>query len=197
MNRWVMAFPFLMYLGSVGTYLGSTQTAVMFKANVDNIATGILTIFYTIVEERDLSNAQSTLPYLAISLSLNIILTLMIVVRLFLLDRSVRATTQSPGGISGLYKTISTMLIESSALFAVSSLLVIVPLAAGNLVAKTFYAILAQTQVCPPSQFRGWLSDVMTDWSGHRPTAHHTTSRQQERVGGQRHRLRNPRSDGN
>ena len=119
----------------------------MLKANVDNIATGILTIFYTIVEERDLSNAQSTLPYLVISLSLNIILTLMIVVRLFLLDRSVRATTGSPGGISGLYKTISTMLIESSALFAVSSLLVIAPLAAGNLVAKAFYSILAQTQV--------------------------------------------------
>jgi len=147
MNRWVMAFPFLMYLGSVGACPSSTQTTMMLKANVDNIATGILTIFYTIVEERDLSNAQSTLPYLVISLSLNIILTLMIVVRLFLLDRSVRATTGSPGGISGLYKTISTMLIESSALFAVSSLLVIAPLAAGNLVAKAFYSILAQTQV--------------------------------------------------
>ena len=146
MNRWVIAFPFLMYLGSVGTCLSSIQITVALKPNI-NIATGILTIFYTIVEERDLSNAQSTLPYLAISLSLNILLTLMIVIRLFLLDRSVRATAGSPGGIGGLYKTISTMLIESSALFAVSSLLVIVPLAAGNLVAKTFYSILAQTQV--------------------------------------------------
>jgi len=71
----------------------------------------------------------------------------MIVVRLFLLDRTVRTTTGPPGGISGMYKTISTMLVESSALFAVSSLLVIATLAAGNLVAKTFYAILAQTQV--------------------------------------------------
>ena len=149
MNRWVMAFPFLMFLGSVGTCLSSTQT-VMHKTNVENIATGILTIFYTIVEERGLGNAQSTLPYLLISLSLNILLTLMITVRLFLLDRSVRATTGSSGGINGLYKTISTMLIESSALFAVSSLLVIAPLAAGNVVAKTFYSILAQTQVRAP-----------------------------------------------
>ena len=147
MNRWVIAFPFLMYLSSVGKYLSSTQTVVMLKANVDNIAMSILTIFYTVIEEWDLSNAQSTLPYLLISLSLNILLTLMIVVRLFLLDRNIRATTGSPGGISGLYKTVSTMLIESSALFAVSSLLVITPLAAGNLVAKMFYCILVQTQV--------------------------------------------------
>jgi len=69
--------------------------------------------------------SRSTLPYILISLSLNILLTLMIIVRLILHSRNVRAATGSPVGISGLYKTIATMLIESSALFAVSSVLVI------------------------------------------------------------------------
>jgi len=117
------------------------------KANTDNIAMGILTICYTIIEEEALSSARSALPYLAISLSLNIMLTIMIVVRLALLGQSVRTTTGSPAGISGLCKAVSTMLIESSALFAVSSLLVIAPMAARNVVTKTFYSILAQTQV--------------------------------------------------
>ena len=49
----------------------------------------------------------------------------MIVVRLVLHGRNVRLTTGSAGGISGLYKAIATMLIESCALFAVGSLLVI------------------------------------------------------------------------
>lgn len=37
MNLWVIAFPFLMYLGSVGTYLSSSRTPVTPKANDDNI----------------------------------------------------------------------------------------------------------------------------------------------------------------
>ena len=136
-----------MYLVSVCMYLNSPWRAVMLGANLDNTAMGLPTICYAIIEERELGAVWSTVPYLSISLSLNIILTLMIVVRLILYGKNVRATMGSPGGIGGVYRTISTMLIESSALFAVSSLLVIVPLAAGSLVAKTFYSILAQTQV--------------------------------------------------
>jgi len=110
----------------------------MLGANDDNTAMSVLTICYAIIEGRELSTVWSTLSYLSISLSLNIILTLMIVVRLILQGRNVHATTGSPGGI---------MLIESSALFAVSSLSVIVPLAAGSLVTELLYSILAQTQV--------------------------------------------------
>ena len=62
------------------------------------------------------------LPYFSISLSLNVLLTLMIVVRLILHTRSIRTST-GKGGINGLYMVIVTMLIESSALYGVSSLL--------------------------------------------------------------------------
>jgi len=72
--------------------------------------------------------SQYGIPYLSISVSLNVLLTLMIVIRLILHDRSIRAATGSGAGIGGFYKAVSTMLIESCALFAVSSLVVVVAL---------------------------------------------------------------------
>jgi len=93
-------------------------------------------------------NHYISLPYFSIAISLNILLTLMIIIRLVLHSRNVHAATGSPAGISGLYKTVVTMLIESSALYAVSSLLVIGPMAARGLAVNLFFPILAETQVC-------------------------------------------------
>ena len=86
------------------------------------------------------------LPYFSIALSLNVLLTLMIVIRLILHTRNIRTST-GESGISGLYKVIVTMLIESSALYAVSSLLVLGPSSAGNSASDIFIPILAETQV--------------------------------------------------
>ena len=86
------------------------------------------------------------LPYFSIALSLNVLLTLMIVIRLILHTRNARTST-GESGISGLYKVIVTMLIESSALYAVSSLLVLGPSSAGNSASDIFIPILAETQV--------------------------------------------------
>ena len=86
------------------------------------------------------------LPYFSISLSLNVLLTLMITVRLVLHSRDIR-TSMGETGNNGLYRVIVTMLIESSALYAVSSLLVLGPSSAGNSAADIFIPILAETQV--------------------------------------------------
>jgi len=153
MNCWVIAFPCLMYLGSIGTYLSSSRIAVVLKVCIDNIVMGILAICFPIMKklpimkDQELADVWPTLPYLSISLSLNVILTLMIVVRLVLHGKNFRAATGSSGRINGLYKTIATMLVESSALFAVSSLLVIGLLAAKSSLSGLFIPILAQTQV--------------------------------------------------
>ena len=48
---------------------------------------------------------------------------------------------------SGLCKAIVVMLIESCTLYAVNSLLVVVPLGAKNNIWSLFVALLAQTQV--------------------------------------------------
>ena len=83
----------------------------------------------------------------------------MIVVRLVLHGRNIRTAPRSAVGISGLFKTVSTMFIESCALFTVGSLVVVGALAAsgtfdnpdiyyyGDFVVNTFFQILAEIQV--------------------------------------------------
>ena len=112
-------------------------------ANVDNIVMGVMFVYQT----SDLaSTVWSPVPYFSISLSLNVLLTLMIIVRLIWHARSVRGA-MGINGSGGLCKAIITMLVESCALDAVSSLLVLGPWSAHNMVEETFLPILAETQV--------------------------------------------------
>jgi len=82
----------------------------------------------------------------------------MIVIRLILHGRNIRAATGSATRISGWYNAVSTMLIESCALFAVTSLVVVAALvrvtnsSRGGLyfpsyVVDIFFPILAEIQV--------------------------------------------------
>lgn len=86
------------------------------------------------------------IPY-SISVSLDVLLTLMIVVRLVLLSREIRKAMNAPFRISGLYKAVITILGESSALYAVTFLLWIGTWAANNSAQYFFFPILAQSQV--------------------------------------------------
>jgi len=97
--------------------------------------------------DRVMHSAWPNLAFYSISLSLNIILTLMIVVRLVLCGRNIFAVPGSPSGFGRLYSTIATMLIESCALFAAASLLLIVPWAVGSPAAFLFSPIFAEIQV--------------------------------------------------
>ena len=92
------------------------------------------------------STAWSGLPYYTISLSLNILLTIMIVIRLAVHTRNVR-NVLGIRGTGGVYKAVVTMLIESCVISAVSSLLVIGPWAADSPITNVFLAILPETQV--------------------------------------------------
>ena len=146
---------------------------------VDNIAIGVTSLFS--------HTTQLYVTFLSLSVSLNVLLTFMIVARLVLQGWNARAATGSPAGISGLYKSIATMLVESSALFAVSSLLVIILTAINHPVGELFRPILAEIQVRAFAQlqpFDRWFH-VITELVGHRFVAHHSTSRQQECIDGQ------------
>ena len=88
----------------------------------------------------------SYLPYFSISTSLNVLLTLMIVIRIILCARNTR-TALGRSGISRLFKAVVIMLIESCALYAVNSLLVIVPWGAENAIWNFFLPVLTETQV--------------------------------------------------
>ena len=93
------------------------------------------------------SIGSDLMSYISISVSLNILLTLMIVIRLILHTRNIR-NAMGISGIGGLCKAVATMLIESCALYAVNSLLVIIPVAADSDVMNIFFPVLAETQVC-------------------------------------------------
>ena len=148
---------------------------------------GILFIYQTSQPDSSIWSSVAIsfgIPYFSISLSLNITLTLLIVTRLVLHNRNIRTAMGAPGGFTGLYKAIVTMLIESSALYAVNSLLFVGPWGAKSHVADIFLPILAETQVgafhfVPPRWVRTPLSDVTT---GYRSVAHHSTSGRSERA---------------
>ena len=112
-------------------------------ANVDNIAVSIVLVYE---ETMIVHTATDIMSYLSISTSLNVLLTFMIVIRLILHTRNIR-NAMGISGVGGMCNAISTMLIESCALYAMNSLLVIIPLAIKNYIMDIFFPILAETQV--------------------------------------------------
>lgn len=134
MNYWVIAFPCLMYLAAVAIGIAFINEV----AQISSIYSDSVTI------------ADFGTPYYAISISLNILLTLMIVARLARHSRNIRKAMGGSGTTRGLYSTAITMLVESCALYAVTYILFIGPWSIGNPVANIFFPILAETQVIAP-----------------------------------------------
>lgn len=112
-------------------------------------------------------NVNLSIPSTSISVSLNTLLTFMIIIRLVLHRRNTRAATGSPAGIGGLYKTITTLLIESSALYAVNSLLLIGLWVSHSDVTNIFLPTLAEIQVraFARSQSPDRLSKMAAGWT--------------------------------
>lgn len=151
MNYWAIGFPGLMYLASVGTSRVLPKLMVTLSANVSDTATGIMLVYYQTSQPdcRDWSSGTTDIgiPYFSISVSLNILLTLMIVARLILHSRNVRDAMRPLVRPSGLYNAVVSMLIESSALYAVNFILFIGAWATSSPVQFIFFPVLAQTQV--------------------------------------------------
>lgn len=128
-------------------YVPRKPTAIT-PADVGYTAMGIMLLYQTSQPNSSIWNNVAIdfgVPYFSISLSLNILLTLLIVGRLALHRRNVRSAMGARA--SGLYETIITMLVESCALYAVTSLLFVVPWSVKSHVADIFLPILAEIQV--------------------------------------------------
>ena len=149
MNYWVIALPGLMYLASVGM-CAYFQAETGAQLNVTDKATGIVFTYQTL---RPFSSAREHLaidfgtPYYAISLALNLLLTIMIVVRLVWHNRNIRSAMGATHGASGLYKTIITILVESCALYTVGFVLYLGPWDASSPIQLIFYSVFTDTQV--------------------------------------------------
>ena len=139
-----------------------------------------------------LSSDWATIPYFSISLPLNILLTLMIVIRLVLHTRNIR-TAMGGAGTGGLCKAIVTMFIESCAINAVTSLLALVLFSTKNDAMVISLYILPMTQVRafsrPESSDRS-PNNLTTGRTDHRSIVCHSSSRQQECIDEQHSRLR-------
>ena len=107
---------------------------------------GIALIYQTATVEIMLKGSWFGLPYFSIALSLNVVLTLTIVIRLIVHTRNTR-TALGLTGIGGMCKVIVTMLIESCLLYAVNSLLILGLIGTG--IDNTFLPVLSETQVRP------------------------------------------------
>ena len=83
-------------------------------------------------------------PYFSISFALNALLTVMIVTRLILQRKNLRNIIGTTSGVGGLYKAAATILVESSALYAISFMLWVEAWARGSF---TFSQMLGQAQV--------------------------------------------------
>ena len=112
-------------------------------ANFDDVVMGAMMVYQS---AQLTSSYWSAIPYFSISISLDLILTLMIVIRLVVYARNTR-TAMGITGVGGLCKAIVTMLIESSIIYAVNSLLFIVPWVTKNYADDIFLPILGQAQV--------------------------------------------------
>ena len=121
-------------------------------ANVTDTAMGTMLIYQTSQPNSSIWNTVAIdfgVPYFSISLSLNILLTLLIVIRLAMHSKNIRNAMGAPTGTSGLYETIITVLVESCAIYAVTSLLFVAPWGAKSHVADIFLPVLGEIQVCP------------------------------------------------
>ena len=120
-------------------------------ANITDTAIGILFVYETLnplfVTNGNPAAAQAGLSYFWLSLSVNVILTLTIVIRLVLHNREIRNAIGARHGTSGMYNSLVTMLLESCALYALSSILYIGLFAATSSVTALFFPIHVEVQV--------------------------------------------------
>ena len=182
MSHWAMAFPCLMYLASIGTCSSLQQANITTLTNNADVATAIMYIY-----QQTATSALGEvfgISYFSISLSLNVILTLMIVIRLVLHRRNLRKVLGTSDGSSGLYTAIATMLIESYALYAIAFLLYIVPWALGSMVVTLFSPIIGPAQVCAVIGFSRNTTALryLKKITGHRSVSDHSTGCQSESV---------------
>lgn len=126
------------------------------RINATNAGTGIVSVYFTSLPSGGAINVDA--PYFSISVALNVLLTLMIVVRLLLHSRDIRDAMGSLVRPERLYKAIATILVESSALYAVSFILMIGSWAARSPALNIFIQSLTETQVCAVSALTSYLA---------------------------------------
>jgi hypothetical protein len=155
-----------MYLASIGTYPDASQLILKPSTDIIWIAMGIMSNYelshqhiiipgdtWNILPSRNpfLMNILTT--YLVVLLVLNVLLTLMIVARLYLHNRRIRRAIKASERPGGPYMSIATMLVESCALYSINLMLLVLPWACNQYLQYIFLLLLYNTQVCTAFTF--------------------------------------------
>jgi len=133
-----------------------------------SVAMGIMFLIQVSTTNPYVTNGINfTLPYLSISLALNIILTIAIVLRLMSFRYHIAKALGPKYGTQ--YTSIAAMIIESAALYSAVSFTFLVLFGIGNAVSQVFLQSLNQFQtiatlliVFRVAQGKGWTEDTAT-----------------------------------
>ena len=150
-NHSAMAFPYLLYLASVGTCTSPLKAGGDVLITTTDVAVGIAHIYeFSAINVLTDTSMNLNTSYYSICLSLNVLLTLMIVIRLVVHIRNVRKVTGASDGSTGLHTataTVVAILIESYAIYAIALLLYIIPWVISSPVVALFSKALGTMQV--------------------------------------------------
>ncbi|KAJ7641561.1 hypothetical protein FB45DRAFT_825857 [Roridomyces roridus] len=123
------------------------------KVGTRQISMGVMVLFQSSRPNADLwtrTTVNFGLPYYSLSAGLNVLITFMILFRLSLYRRSLQDTLGREQAASLPVASISAMLTESSLLYAVASILFLVPYGLESSLSNLFIPILIQAQLLAP-----------------------------------------------
>ncbi|KAJ7753630.1 hypothetical protein DFH07DRAFT_510194 [Mycena maculata] len=142
-----LAAGFLLYRCVIIFHLNFAIVAIPILMYLASIAMSIMVLFQS---SRPNANLWTTLtvnfgiPYYTLSAALNVLITIMITTRLLLYRRSLRNTLGREQAMSVPFASVASMLVESSLLYAVTSILFLVPYGLKSDVSNVFIPILIQ-----------------------------------------------------
>ena len=140
-----MFFPCLMLATSVGQYICLSHE--MASRTSENVVLGVLFLIQLCTTNPYIGtgNVNFTMPYLGLSVALNIILTIAIVLRLSTFRRQAVSALGPKYGTP--YTSIAAMTIESAALYSVVSIAFLVLFYIRNACSQALMQSLSQFQV--------------------------------------------------
>ncbi|KAJ6631197.1 hypothetical protein B0H10DRAFT_1773766 [Mycena sp. CBHHK59/15] len=148
-------------------------TALPFSMFIASVGMGILWLIQiSATSPFSSSTINYTLPYMSISLALNILVTIAIVARLFLYRRRISNAFGIEHGSQ--YTSIAAMLVESAAIYSAFSILFLVPFGMNSALSQLFLQALSEIQIIATilivfrtAQGKSWSSTTQTQMATH------------------------------
>ncbi|KAG2090626.1 uncharacterized protein F5147DRAFT_764413 [Suillus discolor] len=157
----IMFFPCLMFAASIGM-------GIIWLLQVTNSASYFSS-----------TNVDYTIPFFTLSLALNIIITIVIVLRLLTYRHRISKVLGSSYGAQ--YTSIAAMIVESAALYSTFSVAFLTLFGLNNPISETFLVSLSQVQIIAMmlivfrvAQGNGWSQDTMSKVMTSRPSVQTT-----------------------